>query len=99
MNYTVLLTEFSQSDYTKLDGSQKTQVLKSLNKIEKNGMNTGQPLHGKLWDCRKLKHKKLGLCVIFRKFEAGIEIIEIIVIGKREDDVVYEIAAKRLGRK
>ena len=98
MKYTPLFTEFSQSDYAGLDGSQKTQVLKSLTKIEKSGMSTGQPLHGKLWDCRRLKHRKLGLRVIFRQSEAGIEIIEIVAIGKREDDEVYEVAVGRLGR-
>jgi len=98
MKYTPLFTEYSRTDYAKLDGSQKTQVLKSLRKIEKNGMNTGQPLHGKLWDCRKLKHRKLGLRVIFRQSEAGIELIEIVVIGKRDDDEAYETATARLGR-
>ena len=98
MKYTPVFTEFSRLDYRRLDGSQKKQVLKSLIKIEENGMNTGQTLHGNLWDCRKLKHKKLGLRIIFRQSETGIEIIEIVTIGKREDDEVYDIAAKRLGR-
>ena len=98
MRYTPVFTELSQFDYNNLDGSQKKQILKSLTKIEKNGMNTGQPLHGSLWDCRKLKHKRLGLRVIFKQSEIGIEIIEIVTIGKREDDEVYEIAAERLGR-
>ncbi len=99
MKYTPIFTEFSKSDYEKLDGSQKKQILKSLTKIEENGMNTGQPLHGDLWDCRKLKHKRLGLRVIFRQSGQGIEIIEVVVIGKRKDDVVYDVAAERLGRK
>ena len=98
MKYTPVFTEFSQLDYNNLDGSQKKQILKSLTKIEKDGMNTGQSLRGKLWDCRKLKHKKLGLRVIFRQSDIGIEIIEIVTVGKREDDEVYEIAAERLGR-
>ena len=98
MKYTPVFTEFSQIDYNNLDGSQKKQILKSLTKIEKDGMNTGQSLHGNLWDCRKLKHKKLGLRVIFRQSDIGIEIIEIVTVGKREDDEVYEIAAERLGR-
>ena len=93
-----VFTEYSQLDFNDLDGSQKIQILKSLTKIEKNGMNTGQPLSGSLWDCRKLKHKRLGLRVIFRQSEIGIEIIEIVTVGKREDNEVYEIAAKRLGR-
>jgi mRNA interferase RelE/StbE len=99
MKYIPKFTEFSKDDYEKLDGSQKKQVLKSFTKIEENGMNTGSPLHGNLLDCRKLKHKKLGLRVIFRQSSLGIEIIEIVVVGKREDDEVYDIAVKRLGRK
>ena len=98
MKYTPVFTEYSRLDFYGLDGSQKKQILKSLIKIENNGMNIGQPLHGILWDCRKLKHKRLGLRVIFRQSDIGIEIIEIVVVGKREDDEVYEIAAKRLGR-
>ena len=100
MKYTPIFTEFSQLDYDNLDGSQKKQILKSLTKIEENGMNAGQPLHGNLWDCRKLKHKKLGLRVIFKQSDIGIgiEIIEIVVVGKREDNEVYEIAVERLGR-
>ncbi len=86
MSYTPKFTELSQADYRKLDGSQKKQILKSLAKIEEGGMSVGQPLHGKLWDCRKLKHKRMGLRVIFRQSAQGIEIIEIVVVGKREDN-------------
>lgn len=61
-------------------------------------MQTGQQLRGKLADCRKLKHKKLGLRVVFRQSDLGIEIIEIIVVGKRDDEEVYQLAERRLGR-
>ncbi len=98
MKFTPKFTEFSKADYDKLDGSQKKQILKSLVKIEDSGMETGQPLHGKLSDCRKLKHKKLGLRLIFRQSSVGIQIIEIVVVGMREDDEVYEIAMARLKR-
>ncbi|HCC36466.1 MAG TPA: addiction module toxin RelE [Treponema sp.] len=98
MKYIPKFTEFSKSDYDRLDGNQKKQVLKSLVKLEEIGMNAGQPLRGKLWDCRKLKHKKLGLRVVFRQSALGIEIIEIVIIGKREDDEVHETAVERLGR-
>ncbi len=98
MKYIPKFTEFSKSDYDRLDGSQRKQILKSITKIEEQGMNAGQALHGRLWDCRKLKHQRLGLRVIFRGSSQGIEIIEIVVIGKREDDEVYETAAARLGR-
>ncbi|MCL2024691.1 MAG: addiction module toxin RelE [Coriobacteriia bacterium] len=98
VTYKVQFTDLSRKDFDKLDGSQKKQVLKSLVKIEEGGMNVGQSLHGKLWDCRKLKHKKLGLRVIFRQSDYGIELIEIVTVGKREDHEVYDIAVARLGR-
>jgi mRNA interferase RelE/StbE len=99
MKFDFIYTNASQKDYDKLDNSQKLQIQKSLTKIREQGMQAGQALHGRLWDCRKLKHKKLGLRVIFRNSEAsGIEIIEIVVVGQRGDDEVYEIAEQRLGR-
>ncbi|MFC4651611.1 type II toxin-antitoxin system RelE/ParE family toxin [Lactococcus nasutitermitis] len=98
MTFEVKFTEFSQKDFIHLDGSQRKQILKSLTKIETLGLQVGQELHGKLSDCRKLKHKKLGLRVVFRQSPLGIEIIEIVVVGKRSDNEVYEIAEKRLGR-
>ena len=99
MNFKFVYTNWSQKDYDSLDNSQRKQIQKSLSKVETHGMLAGQQLYGKLWDCRKLKHKKLGLRVVFRKSDVGIEIIEIVVVGKREDNEVYDIAEERLGRK
>ena len=48
--------------------------------------------------CNKLKHKKLGLRVVFREYDSRIEIIEIVVIDKRTDAEVYTTAERRLGR-
>jgi len=102
--YKPKLTQDSLNDFRMLDGSQKKQILKSFTKIEQHGMNAGQQLHGKLWDCRKLKHKKMGLRVIFKlseqidSLEQEVEIVEIVVIGKREGGEVYDIAEERLGR-
>lgn len=98
MTFKINFTKDSLQDYEKLDNSQKIQIRKSMLKIEQSGMQTGQPLRGKLADCRKLKHKKLGLRVIFRQSDLGIEIIEIIVVGKRDDEEVYQLAEKRLRR-
>lgn len=44
-----------------------------------------------------MKHKKLGLRVIFKQSDLGIEIIEIVVIDKRSEKEVYKEAEKRLG--
>lgn len=98
MTFKINFTKDSLRDYEKLDNSQKIHIRKSMLKIEQSGMQTGQQLRGKLADCRKLKHKKLGLRVVFRQSDLGIEIIEIIVVGKRDDEEVYQLAEKRLGR-
>jgi len=98
MSYDVQLAYGSDEDFRKLDGSQKIQVLKSFAKIEKYGMLAGEKLKGKLSDCNKLKHKHLGLRVVFKECEKGIEVIEIVVVGKRTDAEVYATAEKRLGR-
>ncbi|BBM16379.1 MULTISPECIES: type II toxin-antitoxin system RelE family toxin [Enterococcus] len=98
MSYKIKYTSASKKDYEKLDNSQKLQIRKSLKKIEEFGLDTGQPLRGKLADCKKMKHKKLGLRVIFKQSDLGIEIIEIVVIGKRNEKEVYREAEKRLGR-
>ena len=98
MSYKIKFTPASKKDYDKLDNSQKLQVRKSLQRIEEFGLSTGQPLKGKLADCKKMKHKKLGLWVIFIQSDLGIEIIEIVVIGKRDEKEVYKEAEKRLGR-
>ena len=44
-----------------------------------------------------MKHKKLGLRVIFKQSDLGIEIIEIVVIGKRDEKEVYKKAEKKIG--
>lgn len=98
MSYQIKYTHASKIDYEKLDNSQKLQVRKSLKKLENFGFSAGQPLKGKLSDCKKLKHRKLGLRVIFKQSDLGIEIIEIVVIGKRDAKEVYKEAEKRLGR-
>lgn len=88
----------TKEDIANLEGSQKKLVEKSLKRIQSIGMQAGEQLHGNLHTCRKLKHKKARLRVIFRQSSKGIEIIEIVVVGKRSDSEVYKIAEKRLNK-
>lgn len=67
LSYTVELTPEAQDDFEKLDNSQQLHVKKSLRKLETQGMLAGEVLHGTLSGYRKLKHKKLGLRVIFHE--------------------------------
>lgn len=94
--YQIEWTQYSKNDYTKLDGSQKIFVDKALNRIKLRGMSAGQPLHGSLALCNKLNNKKMGLRVIFREVQGKVEVVQIVVIGKRDNETVYKVAENRL---
>lgn len=51
-------------------------------------------LHGSLAQCNKLKNKKMGLRVIFREIQGKFEVIQVVVIGKRDKETVYKIDRK-----
>lgn len=53
-------------------------------------------LHGSLARCNKLKNKKMGLRVIFREIQGKFEVIQVVVIGKRDKETVYKIAENRI---
>jgi mRNA interferase RelE/StbE len=88
-------TDYSRKDYEALDGSQLVFVDKGLDRIRKLGMAAGLPLAGDLAGCRKLKHNRLGLRIIFQQSKRGITIIQIVAIGARSDSVVYKQAKHR----
>lgn len=96
MSFTILLSEEAKKDYAKLDNSQKLHVNKSFQKLKSIGGQAGEALHGSLKGYRKIKHRRLGLRVIFRELEDRIEIIEVVAIGKRSDNEIYRIAEKRI---
>ena len=96
MKHDVKLTAEASKDYERLDNHQKLHVNKSFAKIERDGMLVGEALHGNLAGCRKLKHLELGLRIVFREVNSEVEIIEVIVIGKRSDSEVHKEAEKRL---
>lgn len=62
-------------------------------------MLAGEALHGNLAGYRKLKHKKLGLKIVFHETVNAIEIIEVIAIGKRSDNEIYTISEKHIKNK
>ena len=96
MSYKVELIPEAQDDFYKLDNSQRLHVRKSLIKLENQGMLAGEALHGNLAGYRKLKHKKLGLRIVFHETVNAIEIIEVLAIGKRSDNEIYTISDKRI---
>ncbi|MBV0930011.1 addiction module toxin RelE [Lentilactobacillus sp. IMAU92037] len=79
-----------------LDGSQLKVVNKGLKRIKVQGMQAGKPLTGNLAGCREIKHRDLGIRIIFRKDPSLNKVIDIVGIGKREDKIVYKEARHRI---
>lgn len=92
------------TDINKLEGSQKKQVLKAINKVSQNPLpasegGLGKPLGNKkgnnLTSLLKIKLLKIGIRIVYDLIcdEHGMRII---VVGVRADNEVYDIAKKRL---
>jgi mRNA interferase RelE/StbE len=86
----------AHTDFNKLDGSIKKQVLKQLVKLERNP-KYGAPLGNKAGinfeGYFKLYADKKRIRIIYE--EIG-HVIKVIAIDKREDMEVYRIALKRI---
>lgn len=59
-------------------------------------MDAGQPLRGNLTGCNRLKNNRMGLRVIFREIKDTVEVIQIVAIGKRDSNKVYDTPSTRL---
>lgn len=98
--FEVVFIEEAQKDYKKLDGSVKKLVNVALAKMEERADELGEDLTSKhglnLIGCRKIKFRKAGIRIVYRIVGDKAEIAEIIIVGKREDNEVYEEAYKRL---
>lgn len=98
--FEVVFIEEAQKDYKKLDGSIKKLVNVALAKMEERADELGEDLTSKhglnLIGCRKIKFRKAGIRLVYRIVGDKAEIAEIIIVGKREDNEVYQAAYKRL---
>jgi mRNA interferase RelE/StbE len=98
--FEVVFIEEAQKDYKKLDGSIKKLVNVALAKMEERADELGEDLTSKhgvnLIGCRKIKFRKAGIRIVYRIVGDKAEIAEIIIVGKREDNEVYQEAYKRL---
>jgi mRNA interferase RelE/StbE len=92
----VELTPEAQTDFNRLDGSVRKQVLKQLVKLELNP-RYGNPLGNRaginLEGYFKLYADKKRIRIIYEEIE---NIIKVIAIDKREDLEVYQLALKRI---
>lgn len=98
--FEVVFIEEAQKDYKKLDGSIKKLVNVALAKMEERADELGEDLTSKngvnLIGCRKIKFRKAGIRIVYRIVGDKAEIAEIIIVGKRENNEVYQETFKRL---
>ncbi|PFR34587.1 hypothetical protein COK29_33810, partial [Bacillus cereus] len=83
-----------------LDGSVKQIVNKAIKQLEVRADEVGKELenkqHTKLYGCKEVKIKGIGIRIVFRIVGEKAEIVQIISIGKRDDNEVFQDAHKRL---
>ena len=98
MTYNLRFKEGVAKDLSKLSSSQEMLVLKQFEKL-KTSPQLGSPLGNKagynLNGCLKMYVDKKKLRIIYRIEDDEI-IVEVIVVGKRDDMKVYSEASKRL---
>ena len=97
-------TPDARKDLKRLDESRRIQVRKAIQKVSTNPLPAsaggyGKPLGNKqgnnLTGLLKIKLRNLGIRVVYRLIIRG-DTMQILVIGAREDDAAYKLAAERL---
>ncbi len=103
MSWTIEFLDEALSDLKKLDHSVATHVLKGIQRVSQNPVSVSQGGYGKplgnkngtdLTNLLKIKFKNLGIRVVY-KIDSSHEIMKIIIIAMRADDLVYKIAEIR----
>lgn len=85
-------------EYRGLGGSTKQLVDNGLARLAQRADEIGKPLVGPLAGCKELKFRSAGIRVIFRIVDGGVEIVEVVAIGRRDKGEVFDSAAKRINR-
>jgi len=98
MIYKLTLKEGVEKDLAKLSHAQEMLVLKQFEKL-KISPELGKPLGHKagfnLSGCKKMYVDKKKIRIVYRIINDEI-IVEVIVVGKRDDMKVYAEASERL---
>ena len=98
MSYKLILHPSVYKDLDALSKAQETLVFKQFQKL-KTSPELGKPLGNKagynLSGCKKMYVDKKKIRIVYRIIDNEI-IVEVIVVGKREDMKVYAKANERL---
>jgi len=96
----VSFTREAENDFADLDNSQRIIVFKAIKKVAANPKPVpngyGKPLAGKLSGCCKIKLRDYGIRIIYRLVPPDSDNMNIIIVGMRSENEVYDKAVKRL---
>lgn len=104
MNWNVVYLPEAIKDLDELDGSQRQAVRKALEKLRQNPLPETEGGYGKwlgnknnldLSGMLKVKLRGAGLRIVYQLHHVEDQVL-VIVIGAREDHLVYELATKRI---
>lgn len=91
------------TEYQRLDNALVTIVDKALARLEERADEVGTPLQNKyatkLHGCKEIKVRDAGLRIVFRVTEQTVEVLRVVyilTIERRNLDVVFRVADKRL---
>ena len=106
MSWTLEFREEAKDDLKRLAHQQQTLVLKGMRKVLTNPLPNAEGGYGKplgnhrgvnLTGLMKIKFKDAGLRDVYQIKREG-QVMTVIVISVRDDEAVYRLAAKRMGR-
>jgi mRNA interferase RelE/StbE len=103
MSWKVEFLDEAKRDMHRLDGSQRTLVVKAIQKVSENPTESGygKPLGSKgganFLGLFKIKLRKSGIRIVYQLVERDGAML-IVVVGMRTDSEVYREAAKRMSR-
>jgi mRNA interferase RelE/StbE len=98
MSYKLVAKEEVEDDLSKLSHAQRVLVFKQFKKLQTSpelGKDLGNKAGYNLSGCKKLYVDKKKIRIVYRIVDNEI-LVEVIVVGKREDMEVYDKANKRI---
>jgi mRNA interferase RelE/StbE len=98
MSYKLVVKEEVEDDLSKLSHTQRVLVFKQFKKLQNSpqlGIDLGNKAGYNLSGCKKLYVDKKKIRIVYRIVDNEI-LVEVIVVGKREDMKVYDKANKRI---
>lgn len=94
MTYRLKFLPSAEKEWLKLDSSIKEQFKKKLAKCLENPHIPANKLHG-FCNTYKIKLRSVGYRLVY-EVDDGEIVIFVIAVGKRENNVVYEVAKQRV---